>query len=169
MFSSSFRCYTNATTWPINARFLRTKQRAFIAKYHDSFSLHYDDSPLRDFSCWQCIVLEGLNCWYWGVLSSRFYREHSIISSFFIEQCVVSSCFSVYLFILFDHEINIFARVNHARICFWNQPVLMYEGRVVIRKETTGAFNGFRTHPGPITSETRYALLHWKLSEKKSN
>ena len=40
----------------------------------------------------------------------------------------------------------------HARIRSWNQPVLSNKGKSCLLKETTGAFDGPRTHNFQITS-----------------
>ena len=39
-----------------------------------------------------------------------------------------------------------FAHVNHAWICFWNQPVLSNEDKVFLLKETTESFAEAQTY-----------------------
>jgi len=67
---------------------------------------------------------------------------------------------------------QLFAYVNHARICFWNQPVLSNESKISCSRKQRGPLMGLELttdmYP-PITSQTRYSLLLFilKSSQKR--
>jgi len=76
-----------------------------------------------------------------------------------------AASYFVHVLICFSSIVKqvLFAYVNHAQICSWNQPVLSNEGKVYCSRKQRELLIKLKLttdrHP-PITSQTRYPLRH---------
>ena len=103
-------------------------------------SLLYNNTPLI------CLCIHGTN--------KRWFQKQVGLSSETKTQMLPLICL-VYTNLFLDRlwNMQLFSYVNHAQIRSYNQPVLSNESKVFLLKETTGAFDGARTHNWQVSTD----------------